>query len=267
MVLPGVPDGLAEAVSYVSHRHSDIATGTTSQPPELLGSTNACLVLAAVLSLWLVQHIRPTYKTQVRVLDALDTERLMVMALHGVRVPGNISREERAQLFGSAVAEALAVRNMTQLDLATALGTTQSTISSWKNVRAVPDADTVFAVEGVLDTVIPMMPGSLSRHLGYLPLTAADAIPSAEDAIAQSDDLDADGRKLVLSVYQSMKEMKARSITAVGSPAPAPARTTKAKAAANQATATKAGAAAATTKPAKKARFQPAKQPTRRRQP
>ncbi len=182
---------------------------------------------------------------------------------------GNISPENRGRAFGRAVAEALAVRGLKQIDIATALNTTQSTVSAWINARAEPDADTVFALEGVLD----MAPGVLSRNLNYLPLSAVDAPPDVEDAIARSPKLDEDGRKLTLITYRTMAAMYGRSISVVADDG-VTTRTSKrtgsgkATAAANNAVAAKAkttadrkDAAKPVAKAATSARFQRARQP------
>ncbi len=68
--------------------------------------------------------------------------------------------------FGSALAGALRARGITQHRLGRALGIGQSTISAWVADRATPSHAVVFRVEEALE----VEPGSLSRHLGYLPL-------------------------------------------------------------------------------------------------
>src|SRR5688500_13856454 len=72
----------------------------------------------------------------------------------------------RLRPFGEALAEVLSQRSWTQRELAEALGITQSAISAWKYGNAEPAPVTVFRIEQVLGTE----PGTLSVHLGFLPV-------------------------------------------------------------------------------------------------
>lgn len=71
--------------------------------------------------------------------------------------------------FGTALAATLRARGMTQHGLGRSLGIGQSTISAWVADRATPGHAIVFRVERELG----VSPGSLSRHLGYLPVDVA----------------------------------------------------------------------------------------------
>jgi transcriptional regulator with XRE-family HTH domain len=100
--------------------------------------------------------------------------------------------------FGQLLANALKARAMKQEDLASILGTTQSSVSGWINGKYEPAAATVFTIERTLG----MDPGYLSRPLGYLPVEAASATPGVEAAITHSPLL-ADEQKIVLvSLYE-----------------------------------------------------------------
>ncbi len=78
------------------------------------------------------------------------------------------------QAFGTAVAGALAVRDLTQRALADALGVKQPTVSAWLSGESEPASAVVFELERVLE----LPPGHLSRHLGYLPPDAVGAPPA-----------------------------------------------------------------------------------------
>lgn len=108
-----------------------------------------------------------------------------------------ISQEERRDRFGKALSEALAGRNLKQSHLAELLATTQSTVSAWINGRSEPAASTVFTVERCLD----LSPGFLSKTLGYLPVSAVGRAPNVEEAVAASEAVDQDAKRMVLSVW------------------------------------------------------------------
>jgi transcriptional regulator with XRE-family HTH domain len=97
------------------------------------------------------------------------------------------------------LALALSEQGVTQAELADALETTQSAVSAWITGKSEPAADTVFACE----VATGVGPGALSRHLGYLPLDAAGAPPRVEDFVANSDELDDDGKHMVLTVWKT----------------------------------------------------------------
>jgi transcriptional regulator with XRE-family HTH domain len=114
---------------------------------------------------------------------------------------GDRSRDRR-QRFGRLLAEALSARASKQEDLATMLGTTQSSVSAWVTGRYEPSAETVFAIERGLS----LGPGHLSRVLGYLPVEAVGTAPGVEDAIAQSTLIDDAQKQIVLAVYRAVVE-------------------------------------------------------------
>lgn len=128
------------------------------------------------------------------------------------------SATSKTILFGRALDEALTIRGLTQTEVATRLGTTQSTVSAWKRGQCEPDMDTVFALEELLG----LRPGHLSRHLGYLPVTVEIALPTVEDTISRSDLADDVGKKLTLMCWQTMKTQHAAYLQVA-----APAGTTR----------------------------------------
>lgn len=106
----------------------------------------------------------------------------------------------RRARFGEALAAALGVRSITQRDLGARLGgVTQSSISAWRSGHAEPLPDTVFAAERVLG----LRPGTLSRHLGYVPNEALDKPPSSFDQVVAEDPLlDVVQKRALLAVYR-----------------------------------------------------------------
>lgn len=86
--------------------------------------------------------------------------------------------------FKQALRQAREARGISQDALAKRLGfRAQSVASKWEDTegdqaRKVPDPDDVFALEAALE----LPPGSLSRHLGYLPLKVG-SVPEV-DAVA-----------------------------------------------------------------------------------
>ncbi len=110
---------------------------------------------------------------------------------------------DRRRAFGDALRGALAASGITQDDLAermTADGhpVRQTAISQWITGRSEPDTPEVtFRVERALN----VRPGSLSRHLGYLPVDAVRTITDLERAIDSDprlSDLDRDALRLSL---------------------------------------------------------------------
>lgn len=68
---------------------------------------------------------------------------------------------------------------MSQTALAGVLGRAQNTVSTWVAGDAAPSPEVVFEVEGHLG----LRPGSLSRHLGYVPAPDGDeAVVAAVEA-------------------------------------------------------------------------------------
>ena len=102
--------------------------------------------------------------------------------------------------FGEALRQALADRQMSQLELAERLGlSSQSVISQWISETHRPDPARVFAIERQLD----VEPGRLSRLLGYLP-THAMPVLDVETAVAADPHLNAQQREAVLAVYHAL---------------------------------------------------------------
>jgi transcriptional regulator with XRE-family HTH domain len=119
-----------------------------------------------------------------------------------------------AQRFGFATAlRAYAARaNLSQEQLRQRLAADgilvgQGTMSKWTLGKATPPNATVEAMEHHLDLV----PGVLSRHLGWLPLTAVDLGTDAETAILADDRLTPDQREVLLATYRALVGIEPRA--------------------------------------------------------
>ena len=104
----------------------------------------------------------------------------------------------RREAFGRAVAEAMAVKGMSQAELARRVGLTQAAISAWTSGANVPDPDTMFRAEKVLE----LPPGHLSRHLGYYPEPDSERAWSYEDAVMADPLLTEDQKRYALALYR-----------------------------------------------------------------
>lgn len=107
--------------------------------------------------------------------------------------------------FGTAFRAYLARARMSQEDLrqrlaADGVAVAQATISAWSRGETIPPNATVEAMESHLDLV----PGVLSRHLGWLPLSAVDLAPDVETAILCDELLTPDQREVLLATYRAL---------------------------------------------------------------
>lgn len=104
--------------------------------------------------------------------------------------------------FGAALREARRVAGLTQVDLAAAVPTKQTNVSSWETGERMPrEFGLVFEIERLLDVA----PGSLSRHLGFLPVEAANGKSSvtAVQAIRSDPALDETAKRALSAAYAS----------------------------------------------------------------
>ncbi len=97
---------------------------------------------------------------------------------------------------------------LSQQALADRLGLTRASVNDWCCGRATPAPDTVFALERVLE----IDPGTLSRTLGYLPLSVleAKAPPTVPEAINRCPRLSDEARRLLLVIYQELASPEQR---------------------------------------------------------
>lgn len=123
---------------------------------------------------------------------------------------GELTNDEQQGkvLFGAALAEAMSSVGMRQADLAERFGTSQSTVSAWmhgKKTRPV----VVFAIEDILG----LDPGTLSRHLGYLPVVTKGATPATFDDCVEGDRLlSASQKSVVKQMYEEFVGRRGRTL-------------------------------------------------------
>lgn len=114
--------------------------------------------------------------------------------------------DNRLRDFGRALREALSVQKMTQEGLGDRLGVSQPAVSDWINGESEPAPEMVFVIESQLK--IP--PGSLSRHLGYLPPQALKHVATVRDAIMGDTSLSVAEKEMLLGAYSAAVAGKAR---------------------------------------------------------
>lgn len=118
----------------------------------------------------------------------------------------DLDRSQARRVFAAALAQARQGLGLSQARLAERLGMGQSAAWSWEQGEVEPSPEIVFALERELE----LDGGSLSRHLGYLPLSAGDPRPSALAGIAADPDLDENGRRLLIALYREIVRPKRR---------------------------------------------------------
>lgn len=115
-----------------------------------------------------------------------------------------MSTDDRMPLredFVRALNWLLEERGLGYRELADQLGRASHTpFYRWAELKAEPSPAEVFAIERILE--IP--PGTLSRHLGYLPPEARSAAPfktTFEEALRADPDLNDQGRRILRAIY------------------------------------------------------------------
>lgn len=115
---------------------------------------------------------------------------------------------ERRAAFGSALADALAVRDLTQREIAERIGTSQPSVSAWMKGDAEPASAMVFRLEEELE----LPPGRLSVLLGYLPPEALDAPAATFEEVVTTDPLLDDAAKRgLLAMYRELTSRRTTS--------------------------------------------------------
>lgn len=103
--------------------------------------------------------------------------------------------------FGDELARALAVRGMSQRQLAKEIDMSQSYVAEWRSGRAQPNPDVVFEVEQILE----LPPGHLSWLLGYLPISVTKpSATSVEVAVTSDPLLEEKDKRALLAAYREM---------------------------------------------------------------
>lgn len=108
--------------------------------------------------------------------------------------------DEPKARFAAALREQLRALAMTQRELADRVGAGESTVSNWCAGRDEPRPRAVFAIEETLG----LQAGTLSRHLGYLPVAEWEAV-SLEAAILADPVLDDVQRSALLGIYKTWR--------------------------------------------------------------
>lgn len=121
------------------------------------------------------------------------------------------SRTSGAATFGSAVRAARTERKISQVELAASLGTTQSLVSAYEAGDHEPPREVVFAIEDALG----LSGGSLSRHLGYLPVDYDGRAPlSFRDFLMRDEStLSPDQRRVFLDLYKQFTRAETGATT------------------------------------------------------
>lgn len=92
----------------------------------------------------------------------------------------------------------------TQEALGSAIGFVQAAVSAWVGGKTQPDMDTAFLVERTLG----VRPGSLTRHLGYLPPDAVKSVATVESSILEDGALSEAEKQMLLGAYRAAMATK-----------------------------------------------------------
>lgn len=115
-----------------------------------------------------------------------------------------MNRATRRQAFGTALARAREEAGYSrQADLAEELGVDQRKVSQWERGKIEPDREMMPLIELALE----LPPGTLTRHLGYLPLNYDPNLAAEPDvitAVISDHRLDDDGRSALFATYRAV---------------------------------------------------------------
>lgn len=106
---------------------------------------------------------------------------------------------EQLRAFGDALA--IQLTGADRGALLEQLGVSRAALQQWLAGTHEAKRAKVFLLEEILD----LRPGSLSKHLGYLPLDARPVV-TVEDAIANDTRLTKRDRQLLIDLYRSRLE-------------------------------------------------------------
>lgn len=107
-------------------------------------------------------------------------------------------RTARLHTFGVALKAAREDQDLSQETLGRAIDSFQTRISSWETGRTEPEPHSVFALERTLD----LPPGSLSQHLGYIPIECKEKRKAGE--ILDLSDLSPADRAMLRDVHRRL---------------------------------------------------------------
>lgn len=117
---------------------------------------------------------------------------------------------ERTDLlaFGTALASERNRAGLTQAELGARIGDGygQVTVSEWERGKTACRPRDVEQIEDVLE----LQPGTLTKHLGFLPMKAAGKVIERDliDAILADPDLNDAGRQAMLATYRALAGLR-----------------------------------------------------------
>jgi transcriptional regulator with XRE-family HTH domain len=114
--------------------------------------------------------------------------------------PDPAGLKKRMRAFGDALAQAIAAHGYSQETFAKKVGIAQGTVSGWITAVNEPRYETVFAIE----QAIPVKPGMLSRHLGYLPIDAVKSVADVRAALREDPGLTDVQRDTLQRIYDDL---------------------------------------------------------------
>lgn len=118
--------------------------------------------------------------------------------------------EERRRNFGSALAQRRQDQGLSQTRLGQMLGVGQSAVSSWELGEAEPPVEVVYRMEDIFK----VKSGTLSRHLGWMPIRSRPGRPSRRilDVLEEDPDFRDDelGKRLLRSMIKELLRNKPR---------------------------------------------------------
>lgn len=105
--------------------------------------------------------------------------------------------------FAAALIDALLAQDVDQGTVGAALNVTQSTVSRWCRGDREPSMEQVAELELVLNQPA----GSLSRHLGYVPVEVMDRrhVAPLEERVANDPDLPEDAKTAILAIIERFR--------------------------------------------------------------
>lgn len=106
-------------------------------------------------------------------------------------------RARRLRAFGDALDAALAARGVTEKEIGDVVGKAQPTVNNWIKGGNPPTPEVVFTIERHLG----LDAGSLSKHLGYVPVDAVAVTVDVVDAVKGDSKLSDDQQDTLIRIY------------------------------------------------------------------
>lgn len=109
---------------------------------------------------------------------------------------GGPATDNMRRAFGAALDAAMHNAQLAPRDIAQKINLTDDAIRKWISGKGEPKPLTTFVVEEIL----AVAPGELSRHLGYIPAGATVSVAAALEADTA---LTPEARRLILATYRA----------------------------------------------------------------